>query len=314
MFTPPLDYSELNLLAGTYTPSTCKRNSKAFRFWCRALFQRAISVIEFEGFPEEWKENKDKWNEWLFLHGFLVITEDDAIGKFFNPCSFYGYNLYYKPTDVIITNPALNGSLNRKIGVDAALIKLSPDYMGIMDIIVYYAEKLSLLDGAQNVCLINSKVPFFFGAKNRAAAEAIKKMLDKVNSGEPVAIFDSIVADDPKTKESPFHFFKPFEGKDYITDKLLQDTATVLNQFDTEIGIQTLPYQKAERMITSEAESKKQESIARCTTWIETINDTLTVANKLFDLNIKAKLKFNGGDTNGQNNIVGLGEVPTESE
>lgn len=312
MFTPPFDYSELNLLVNQCTPNTLKKSSKAFRFWCRALFQRAVSVIEFENFPEDWKENLDKWNEWLFLHGFLAITNDSRVGMFFNPCSFYGFNLYRKPTNLLIVNPALPTSVERTIGTDAALIKLSPDYVGIWDIITYYAEKLALLDGAQNISYINSKIPFFFGAKNKAAAESIMKMLDKVNSGEPAAIFDITIADDPKTKESPFHFFKPFEGKDYITDKLLQDTATILNQFDTEIGIQTLPYQKAERMVTSEAESKKQESVARCTTWINTINESLTIANKMFNLNIRAKLRFGGDTNNGQNDIMGNRSVPEE--
>lgn len=123
-----------------------------------------------------------------------------------------------------------------------------------------------MLDSAQNVCLINSKIPFYFGAKSKAAAETLKKMIDKVNAGDPIVIADLVVADDPKSKDSPFHFFKLFEGSDYITDKLLQDTATVLNQFDTEIGIKTLPYQKAERLVTSEAESKQEESLARVTT------------------------------------------------
>lgn len=304
----PFDYSEINLAAGTYTPSTVKRNSKAFRFWLRSLFQRAESVIKFNGLPEDWKLNSDKFYDWLFLYGFIGVLDVSEYGTIFNKCDLYGQNLYYKPTEIIVSNPALRGgSIRKKIGVDAALIKLTPDFQGIIDICVYYAEKLSLLDGAQNTSFINSKIPFMLGAKNKAAAEMLKKMLDKVNSGEPTVIYDIKAEDNIKNGDSPFHVFKLFEGTDYISDKLLQDTQTILNEFDCEIGIQTLPYQKAERMVTSEADSKKQDSIARCTTWLRCINDSLPEVNSMFNLNISAELTFdNVGEvvTNGKDDTL----------
>ena len=45
----PLNYEQINIAAGTYTPSTIKAyNNEAFRFWERALFQRATSVIKIK--------------------------------------------------------------------------------------------------------------------------------------------------------------------------------------------------------------------------------------------------------------------------
>ena len=51
----PLNYDQINAIEGTYSPSMVKSmNNKVFRLWERALFQRAASVIDFNGLPEEW--------------------------------------------------------------------------------------------------------------------------------------------------------------------------------------------------------------------------------------------------------------------
>ena len=53
MYTP-LNYQQINIAAGSYTPSSVKSyNNQTFAFWERALFQRAQSVLDFE-VPKEW--------------------------------------------------------------------------------------------------------------------------------------------------------------------------------------------------------------------------------------------------------------------
>ena len=78
-----------------------------------------------------------------------------------------------------------------------------PDYRGIFDTISYYAEKLSTLDNAINLSIINSKFAFMIAAKNKACAEAIKKMLDRINKGLGVAAVQLQVKD--------IHICKAFE-------------------------------------------------------------------------------------------------------
>ena len=75
----------------------------------------------------------------------------------------------------------------------------------------------------------------------------------------------------------------------------MQDVTTLLNAFDKEIGIPTVPYQKKERMVTSEADSTKIESIARVSLWIETLNSSYSIFNKKYGYNIKASLRFPSG-------------------
>ena len=171
------------------------------------------------------------------------------------------------------------------------MLKLTPDYYGIWDIIEYYAAKLSTLDNAIDMSLINNKFAFFLGAKNKGMGEALKKMLDKINKGEPAVIYDSKMADDPTSKDVPWQFWDRDLRKSYLTTEQLADFKTLLHNFDTEIGIPTLPIEKKERMIDAEARSTDQDALSRSDVWIKTFNESAKAVNARYGLNISMKRK-----------------------
>ena len=294
MYTP-LNYEQINIFESMHTPNTVlPYNNEIFDFWCRSLFQRASSVIEFN-LPKEWQGDiKDFFIFCLFARGYVVVFDHDTYGTIFQPCNLSGQTVYYQPTTVQISNPAFNESLMLELNKEAELIKLTPDYMGITDIVVYYAEKLASLDSAVNMSIINSKFAYLVGAKNKNAAQTIKKMFDKINQGEPAVFFDSTLANDANDKSEPWQFLERTNIKQsYITTDLLQDFQTILNNFDSEVGIPTIPYQKKERLVTTEAESRTIDSTSRSIVWMETLTSSLEKVNKMFNLNISAKLRYN---------------------
>lgn len=293
----PLNYDKINLSAGRFSPSSLKSfNNYSFWFWSRSLFQRAASVIEFT-VPDQWEGKiKDFFVYCLFKYGYIAIFSDDRFGLSFQPCSLKGYNFYYQPTSCLVANPELNKEF--KLGSEAQLLKLTPDYYGVWDIIDYYAEKLSMLDVSINSSIVNSKFAYLLGAKTRGAAQALKKLLDQINKGEPAVIYDSRIFDDPSSKGdvSPFQtWFRDSMKNNYITSDLLQDFQTILNDFDREIGIPTIPYEKKERLVQSEAESTEIDSKARSTVWIETLDSSIKEVKQLFpEITLSAKLRYGG--------------------
>ena len=305
----PLNYEKVNGAAGRFAPSTVKSyNNYSFIYWSRSLFQRAASVIDFT-IPDEWEgKTKDFFIYSLFKYGYIAIFENKEFGRCFQPCTLKGYDFYYQPTDAIIANPLYSGTLN--IGTECELLKLTPDYEGIFDIIEYYAEKLSMLDIAINSSIINSKFSYVLGAKNKGAAQALKKLLDQVNKGEPAVIYDRRIFDDATSKDTPFQsWIRENMKNNYLTPELLQDFRTIINNFDSEIGIPTLPYAKKERLVTEEAESSTVDSLARCTVWINCLDSSIKEVKKLYpDIKLAAKLKLDndipplfdvkGGDDN----------------
>ena len=293
----PLNYNQINLGAGTYSPSSVKSyNNKSFAFWERSLFQRMTSVIDFE-LPEEWTGKvKDFFLYCLFRWGFVCISKNDEFGQFFQPCTMSGYNFYYQPSRCIISNPLYQADL--EIGTECQVLKLTPDYMGTWDVVWYFAEKFSTLDNAINMSLINCKYPFFLGAKNKTASAALKKMLDLANKGEPAVIFDMKLNNDPQDKDIPFQIWDRGNLKNsYLTSDQLQDFQTLMYLFDSEIGIPTEPYQKKERMVTDEVQMKQADALARSETWIKTLKSSIDEVKKLYpEIRLSAQLHYNMED------------------
>lgn len=290
----PLNYDKINCIAGHYTPSMVKAyNNEAYVYWQRSLFQRAQSVIVADGLPEEWSGSvKDFFFYCILMFGFVCVFQSDDYGLSFQPCTLGGqWDFYYQPTQAIVSNPYLDKTF--KIGEDTELLKLTPDYYGIFDIVSYYAEKLAVLDNAINMSLINNKFAYFLGARNKGMASALKKMLDKINQGEPAVIYDQRILNDTQDKDVPYQFFERQNLKEsYITSDQLQDFQTIINSFDTEIGIPTVPYQKKERMVEDEANSKTYDAVSRSTIWIDTLNDSAKRVNKMFGTSITFDLRF----------------------
>lgn len=298
MIYAPFNYNQLNIASGTYSPSTVKSyNNQVFRFWERALYQRAISVIDFEGLPFDGAV-KDFFQYCLYSYGYVgfIDTHDPEYGKIFQPGTLKGFDIYYQPTDFLVANPYLPASLTKEyhISKDCELLKLTPDYFGITDIVSYFAERLATIDGAINMSLINSKLAYIIGAKNKASARAIKHIMDEINKGNPAVVYDKdlLVPNDPDDKKEPWQLWDRHVKESYITADLLQDQASILRAFDSEIGIPTIPYEKKERMVTSEANSKTYDAVSRSTVWLNTLNDSLIKVNEFMGTNISAKLHY----------------------
>ena len=307
----PLNYDQINAIEGTYTPSMVKSfNNKVFMLWERALFQRAASVIDFDNLPDGWSGPvKDFFIYCLYRFGYLGVFETQANGLIFQPGTLSGYNIYYQPVEFLVNNPHLEIEENRYIiGETCELIKLTPDYLGVWDIINYYAEKLAVLDNALNMSLINNKFAFMLAAKNKQASEAFKKMIDKVNAGEPAVIYDMKLINDQQDKTEPWQLWSRDHMKEnYITTMQLADFNTILHNFDKEIGIPTIPVEKKERMITDEANSTVIDAISRSEIWLKTLESSLENVNKKYGLNIKASRHYKEevSENAEQNNAVG---------
>lgn len=303
-FYQPLNYAELNNIAGHYSPSMVKAyNNATYAYWERSLFQRAVSRIKTR-IPANWEGTKRDFLLFCLLKlGYVFVSESDELGYWFNPGTLYGIDFYYQPTEFILANPRANelGLKSRYVlHEEGELLKFMPDYRGIFDIISYYAEKLSALDNAINMSIINNKFAFILAAKNKATAEALRKIMDKINKGEPAVFIDKLLANDPNDGETPWQFIELQKLKEnYITDKQLIDFQTILNSFDAEIGINTVPYQKAERFVSAEASSRMVDSQARLITAIECLKSSVKDIKKIYpdidlDFDLREEVLQNG--------------------
>ena len=256
------------------------------------MFQRIQSVFKFENLPEEWIGLPEDFLYFsLITFGYVAVSENASYGLYFSNGALSGFNLYYQPTDITLNNPdsSLVGK-KLKIGEDCLLLRMTPDFRGLTDLIAYYAEKLALCDTAINTSLINSKIPYFLFSSNKAGATTIKYMLDSANEGQPAVIANDVVKKQNPTEEEIIQQLKLFSKDEYITDLLLQNHNVLLNNFDAEIGIVSLPYEKKERLVAAEAEMRSNDALSRVKVWLNTLNSSLDLINEKYGTNITVTL------------------------
>ena len=284
-----ITYDYINLYNASRSPSTVHvKNTRLRNYFRKYLLQKAISVFKWN-LPDEW--DKDYFLYTLYGMGFIAILNTDRYGVICQQCAPGGYNLYYRPSYVIVTNPLLKETLTLDINVNCVLLKLQPDYSSIMDIVGYYADQLALASEAMGVNLVNTKSGTVFGAESKAQAEAYKKMYDNLSEGDPAVVIGKKLLNDDGTPNW-FPFTQDIRNS-YVTSDILSDMRKIEAMFDTEIGIPNANTDKRERLISDEVNANNVETATRCELWLETIRKGLETANNMFNLTLSVDWRVN---------------------
>lgn len=291
----PFEYEYVNAANAAANPSTMHaHNTGLARMYRRYLTQKAISTIEIEGQPDTWENNYLMYG--MFLWGHLAVIDVDRYGVIPQWCTLAGFNVYRQPTQALIANPVFKRSYRLAIGDECEIIKLTPDYGGIWDLISYYADLLAVTSETMGVNILNSKLSYVFAASNKATAEAHKKLFDKVASGEPATIVDKDLFDD-QGNPTWLNFAQDLSNN-YIAPDLLQTLRQIEQEFDTIIGIPNANTDKRERLITDEVNANNAETSSRVGLWVDTINEDLEKVNAMFGLQLRAKYAFEEKEVN----------------
>ena len=282
------DYTFLNVYNAMRSPSTVHvKNTRLRNYFRKYLIQKAMSVFKWN-LPESW--DKDYFLYTLYCKGFLAILYTDRYGVICQECSPGGYNLYYRPSYVIVTNPLLN-TMTLNIDKDCVLLKLQPDYSPIMDLVGFYADQLALCAEAMGVNLVNTKSGTVFGAESKAQAESYKKMYDNLSEGDPaVVIGKNLLNDDGTPNWFPF---TQHIKESYVVSDILSDMRKIEAMFDTEIGIPNANTDKRERLISSEVNANNVETATRCELWMETLQKGVDKAKLMFDIEMSVNWRVN---------------------
>lgn len=282
----PYYYNYINAETSQVTPSTVHvKDSGLCRYFTKYLLQKAMSVFEWD-LPETW--NKDYFLYVLYCWGYVAVVNTDKFGVIPQGCGLKGYDVFYAPTHAVIANPLLSGILEPRIGTQCELLKLQPDFSGILDLVGHYAEQMALASQSVSVNLLNSKLSYVFTAKTKALAESLKKMYDQIASGEPAVVIDSRLKNAADGEET----WKAFEqnvGGNYIVTNLLADLRKIEAMFDTEIGIPNANTDKRERLIQDEVNANNIETYSKCAMWLENLQDACKRVNDMFGLSIAVR-------------------------
>lgn len=247
----------------------------------RYLLQKAISVFEWT-MPETWAKNYVLYV--LYCWGRVAIVNTDRFGVIAQACGLMGYNVYYQPTNAVISNALLTGNLTPRIGEECTLLRLQPDYGGIMDLVTMYGSLMAQAIEASGININNSKVSYLFWAADKAASDSAKKVIDQVNNGQPAVIVDKKLRNEDGSPS--WDTFTRDVRQNYIVSDLLADLRKIETMFDTEIGIPNANTDKRERLITSEVQANNIETYSKCALWLEELQESCRQAREMFGIDL----------------------------
>lgn len=284
----PATYDYVNVANAAVSPSTIHcRNTGLSNYFRRYLLQKAMSLYKWT-LPEHW--SKTYFLYVLYCWGYLAVVNTNKFGVIPQACGLTGYNVFYQPTHALITNPLISGNLQPRIDQQCTIIKLQPDYGGIMDVVGYYADMLALCSESVGMNLLNTHLAYVFTAGNKAAAESFKKMFDRIASGEPCVVYDKNLKQDDGSKA--WEAFQQNLHEVYIASDVLSDMRKIEAMFDTDIGIPNANTDKRERLVTDEVNANNIETASKCALWLEELQESVKKTNEMFGTNISVDWRF----------------------
>lgn len=291
----PVLYDQKNIYNAQINPSTVHASNTALSaFFQRYLMLKLFSRYDFT-LPEDW--DYDYFRYVLFTMGYIGVMQTDKYGVICQHGTVSGYNVYYRPSRLLVSNPALRRTYDLRIGEDCEIIKLSPDWRGAYDLIQLYADQMAVCMEAFGVNAINSKFAFVFAADNKAMAETMKKMFDQISSGQPASfVSDKQLFDDEGNPR--WQLFVNNLKQNYVGNDLLQSLTTIEHKFNTLIGFNNANTDKKERLNSDEVNANNEEVRSISSLWLEEMTDSMEKTNEMFGLNLSVKLREVDNDIN----------------
>lgn len=275
-------------------------STDALNYWERSFFQRCRSIIEFDGLPEAgagqigW--DYDSFMYQLFRMGYAVVFRSKKYGMVVQPGTPTGYGLQYQPRGMNITTQFFNFGRPLEIGTECGVIKLTPDYRGIWDIITKYAVEMQHAEVAIRQSALNARFAYGAFAKDDNQKRSLELLFQRLANGEPGIIVNTELkrpmdakSTDGGAYELPIMQIDRDLSKNFILPELMEFRRTILMDFYRELGIKVQP-DKKERLNVNESQSADAETFNRREVWRICLEKSLDEVNRMYGTNITFKI------------------------
>lgn len=294
----PTYYQYQNTAISQYHPSTVHvTNTALTAYFAKYLLQKAMSVFKWQ-IPETW--DKDFFLYTLYCFGRVAIINTDKFGIIPQMCSLGGFNVFYRPAYVLISNPLFDREYKLNINSQCTVIKMQADYGGIMDVVTYYASLMACAAEAIGINIFNTRLAYVFFADNKNVGETYKKMFDKIAGGNPAVVIDKNLLDESGNPH--WQAFNQNINQTYIADKLLADLRKIESMFATDVGLPNANTDKRERLITDEVNANNVETASKMELVLDHLKKGCEETRKLFGIKISVDWRHNPLEVQGQVN------------
>lgn len=272
--------------------------SDLLAYWTRSLYQRVGALIKFDGLPEagpgqvEWDYTGFVYQ--LIRYGCAVVFRSKTYGVVVQHGTPYGFGLQWQPRGMLVNNQFFQFERPLEIGRECAVIKFTPDYRGVWDLIVKAATDLTIQEVSIRCTTINTRLQFAGVASDDNTAASIKGIYEQLQNGKPgITVNKNLMEPLPTDKNAEYHlpFFPinqdPSNGELLIRQYDALDR--ILTNFYRELGVR-VGSDKKERLITAEQDSNDAEIFNRRQVWLTQLEKTLPIVNDMYGLDITAEI------------------------
>lgn len=306
MSRPPFTYDYLNAVDSQIPNSFLHiHNTGVSRFFKRLLMLDCLSIFDWT-LPEHW--DPDYFRYVIMGFGWCAIFKTNLYGVIPQWCTLSGMNVFYRPYRAIVTNPLLQ-SRELTINKNCVILKLSPDYKGVADIVDYYGDLLALCYESLSVNILNSRLAYVIGVNGKAEAETFKALYDEIASGKPAVVRKESKSTGQlgKTFSEQWETVLPNVGQNFIAPEMLDSLNQIRDEFLTAIGIPNLSERKKERINTIDSARNTYETRTKIDLWLEELQEGIKQSIKMFpELNGKfsVKKRFEEVNNNARETVI----------
>lgn len=255
----------------------------AVNYFIETILNKTVTMFRYNNLPDSLPERELELI--LQINGYGIITEhEDQLvalwGGFAPP-----YDIYYRPTKVLVNNPWAKINKEYEIDKDCILVRNDPLNRGLMPILNKHGVILAEADITLLLALINFRAIYNITANTDSEAESAKEFLKQIEEGrQGVLLSDDLNNDGIKTQ--PYS-----QGSTAYLTQVIEMMQYLKGSFYQEIGLDCNYNMKRERLSESEAGLNADILRPLIDAMLEERQKALDKVNKMFGTDIS--IEFN---------------------
>lgn len=245
-----------------------------------------LARFKYNGVPDSIKKSMydlSNLDRWLWYHPAVCFFKDPALGLQVLPVTAdANFNKVFFPTSWSVYGA--NGYRVDGLTNDNSVLVFN-DKTRLMPLlyVIKYARKILKLEAVANVNIDDQKNPYIIEIDEEEKKSA-EKFFGEVDSGAH-RIFTRKKGRGSIAEKINVNQLKV----EFMVDRYLSAADKYENKILTFLGYNTVQIEKAERLITSEADSNNEKTRAQFTSAFETRQTAFERVNKMFGVNLTVK-------------------------
>lgn len=249
------------------------------------------SMFEYKGLPETIPQ---KWLEYyLMCNGNVFITKDkDNLYAFVGGVGGFP-DVYYQPTEYIVSNPYLKLNKSYDINKDGVLIRNDSLMEGMLPILKKYGTLLVECNLTIRCALINMRIVNTISANDDNTKKSADEYMKQIENGVL-----SVIGENPFFEGVTVHQNSNLSG--YL-NQLIEITQYIKASFYNEIGLNANYNLKREYISTTENSLADDILLPLCDNMLKERKEGVERVNEMFGTNITVEFNSSWKANNSQN-------------